>query len=48
MPIGDVNLFFHDEEDSKRAEVMVMIAEPGYRRKGLAQEAVRLMMLYGV
>lgn len=47
VPVGDVNLFFHDSEDPHCAELMIMIAEPAYRRMGLAQEAVKLMMRYG-
>ncbi len=44
---GDVNLFFLSGDAEGQAEVMVMIAEPSKRRLGLAQEAVRLMMLFG-
>ena len=43
---GDVNLFF-DRRDPSTAEVEVMIAEPGHRRKGLAAEALRLLLWYG-
>ena len=50
--VGDVNLFFHawlreeDDADYAVAEVEVMIGEPSARRKGLATEAVRLMLDY--
>ncbi|GLC38962.1 hypothetical protein PLESTB_000466000 [Pleodorina starrii] len=46
---GDVNLFFTiDEEDGGReaAEIEVMIAEQASRGKGLAKEALRLLMAY--
>ena len=49
---GDVNLFFHawlrEEEDADHAvaEVEVMIGEPAARRKGLATQAMRLMLDY--
>ncbi|KAF8440295.1 GNAT domain-containing protein [Boletus edulis BED1] len=46
--IGDVNIFLkgdpHDEDFE--AEVGVMIAEESYRGKGLALEALRLMLSY--
>lgn len=32
--IGDVNLFFNIAEEPQTAEIEVMIAEPGSRRKG--------------
>ncbi|KXZ56741.1 hypothetical protein GPECTOR_1g668 [Gonium pectorale] len=46
---GDVNLFFTLDEDEggrQAAEIEVMIAEKGSRRKGLAKEALRLLMAY--
>jgi len=46
--VGDVNLFLKglpDDEDFE-AEVEVMIAEPAYRRKGLASVAIQLMLSY--
>ncbi|KAL4262030.1 acetyltransferase family protein [Pleurotus pulmonarius] len=57
MPmIGDVNLFLKgsrrdnrqdvDVEDDFEAEVEIMIAEPDFRRKGLAIEALQLMLGY--
>ena len=45
---GDVNMFLTDYEDKGVAEMEVMIAEPRCRRQGFAQEAVILMMAYGV
>lgn len=45
---GDVNLFLNDpDEDLGIAEIEVMVAEAGSRRKGLGREAVRMMMAYG-
>lgn len=44
---GDVNLFFNDFEDPGVCEVEVMVAEERWRRRGLAQEAVLMMMRYG-
>ena len=49
---GDVNLFFHPwlreegQAEHAVAEVEVMIGEPAARRKGLASEALQLMMDY--
>ena len=57
--VGDVNLFLQDAalvaEDyfggaacpGGAAEVMVMIAEPEYRRRGCARRAVEALMWYG-
>ena len=46
--IGDCNIFVpHDVED-QGVEVEVMIAEPSFRRKGLAREAVALLMCYAM
>lgn len=44
---GDVNLFFNDLDDQGMCEVEVMIAEERWRRKGLAKEAVVMIMRYG-
>jgi RimJ/RimL family protein N-acetyltransferase len=44
---GDVNLFFNDYDDPRACEMEIMIAEEKYRRKGFAEEAVKLMMAYG-
>uniref|UniRef100_A0A131XQR8 Putative phosphoglucosamine acetyltransferase n=1 Tax=Hyalomma excavatum TaxID=257692 RepID=A0A131XQR8_9ACAR len=46
--IGDVNLFFNDQDRPRDAEIEVMIAEPSKRRKGRGKEAIHLMMRYGV
>ena len=46
--VGDVNLFLHDRDDPTNAEIEIMVAEPNYRRKGLAKEALNLMMGYGL
>lgn len=43
--VGDVNLFFYEDEQY-HAEINVMIADAGFRRQGLAQEALRLMLHY--
>ena len=49
--VGDINLFFACKEDdptarSAEAEVSVMIAENGVRRRGFASEAVQLMLRF--
>ncbi|XP_038064266.1 N-acetyltransferase 9-like protein isoform X1 [Patiria miniata] len=44
---GDVNLYFLNTDD-RDAEIEIMIAEPSCRRKGIGQEALLLMMQYGV
>ncbi|KAK5575140.1 hypothetical protein RB653_010396 [Dictyostelium firmibasis] len=47
--IGDVNIFFNEYEDIEgTGELEVMIAEPTSRRKGLAREAISILMGYGV
>jgi len=46
--IGDVNLFFNDHDDPKRAEIEIMIADARFRRKGLAIDALEVFMAYGV
>ncbi|KAJ3117619.1 N-acetyltransferase 9 [Physocladia obscura] len=47
--VGDVNLYFTDFEDPMgRPEIEVMIAEPSMRRKGIALEALQLLMHYAV
>lgn len=46
--VGDVNLFLNDADEPTQAEIEIMIAEEGSRRKGLAQEAVTLFMAYAV
>ncbi|KAI1783728.1 GNAT domain-containing protein [Ganoderma leucocontextum] len=50
--IGDVNLFFNGardnggEDDDFEVEVEIMIAEPAYRRRGIAHTALQLMLSY--
>lgn len=44
---GDVNIFLNDYDDKYNAEIEIMIAEPRYRRCGVATEALKLMMHYG-
>ncbi|KAM9980478.1 hypothetical protein ACTFIZ_007845 [Dictyostelium cf. discoideum] len=46
--IGDVNIFFNQYEDEGTAELEVMIAESSSRRKGLAREALSIIMGYGI
>jgi RimJ/RimL family protein N-acetyltransferase len=47
---GDVNLYLNlnDHESSSVAEIEVMVAEEGSRRKGIAKEALQIMMAYAV
>jgi len=49
--IGDVNLFLKGaggdgDEDDTEAEVEIMIAEPAYRRRGCAFEALQLFLSF--
>ncbi|CAG8498706.1 14365_t:CDS:2 [Funneliformis caledonium] len=46
--IGDVNLFFNDNDDPNVAEIEIMIAEQSYRRLGLAKNALLLMFHYAI
>nr|XP_046233095.1 N-acetyltransferase 9 isoform X3 [Scatophagus argus] len=46
--VGDVNIFLTDPTDPSSAELEIMIAEPGYRGKGIGKEVTRMMMCYGV
>lgn len=46
--IGDVNLFFNDQNDINHAELEVMIAESSQRQKGKGKTAVCLMIRYGI
>eukprot|EP00796_Vickermania_ingenoplastis_P010221 gene10221-7164_t len=49
--IGDCNLFLLPDDEGEEGrifEVEVMVADPHFRRRGLALEAVRLLMLYAV
>jgi RimJ/RimL family protein N-acetyltransferase len=45
--VGDVNMFMNDYDDCGNAEIEIMIAEPRYRRRGFAREALKLMIHYG-
>jgi len=45
--VGDTNLFFNDHEDPFTAEIEIMIAEPTFRRRGIATKALKSMMAYG-
>jgi RimJ/RimL family protein N-acetyltransferase len=49
--VGDVNIFFNDYDNEKcgdkiSGEIEVMIAEAQMRGRGLAREALRLMMTF--
>ncbi|KAI4340992.1 hypothetical protein MLD38_025774 [Melastoma candidum] len=46
--VGDVNVYMNDVDDSKVAEVEIMIAEPKSRGKGLGKESVLMMMAFAV
>lgn len=43
---GDVNIYLNDHESRSVAEIEVMVAEVGSRKKGIAREAVEIMMAY--
>eukprot|EP01096_Ripella_sp_DP13-Kostka_P014372 TRINITY_DN6468_c0_g1_i1.p2 TRINITY_DN6468_c0_g1~~TRINITY_DN6468_c0_g1_i1.p2 ORF type:complete len:192 (-),score=75.09 TRINITY_DN6468_c0_g1_i1:7-582(-) len=44
--VGDINIFYHDEEDRTNAEIDVMIAEKDARGKGLGLESVIAMLRF--
>jgi RimJ/RimL family protein N-acetyltransferase len=46
--VGDCNLFFNDPDCARCCEIEVMIADALCRGKGMATEAVLLMMAYGI
>ncbi|KAJ2741632.1 hypothetical protein GGI20_005050 [Coemansia sp. BCRC 34301] len=46
--IGDVNFYLNNVHNPHEAELEVMIAEDGHSGKGIATEALRLMMHYAV
>lgn len=43
---GDVNIYLNDHESRSVAEIEVMVAEVSSRKKGIAREAVEIMMAY--
>lgn len=43
---GDVNLYLSREEDEVSGEIEVMVADPASRRRGLAADALKMMMAY--
>ena len=45
-PIGDVNIFLNDDDDTQLAECEIMIADPAYRGRGIGKEAMRLLLSY--
>lgn len=45
--IGDVNLFFNDQDDPHCGEIEIMIAEPSARQKGFAIETLETFLRYG-
>ncbi|XAR55291.1 hypothetical protein NMG60_11035325 [Bertholletia excelsa] len=46
--VGDVNIYMNDVDDSQKAEIEIMIAEPKSRGKGLGKESVLMMMAFAV
>lgn len=44
---GDINLFFHSYLEENEAEINVMIGEKSERGKGLAAEAIRMIIEFG-
>ncbi|KAJ9061647.1 N-acetyltransferase 9 [Entomophthora muscae] len=46
--IGDVNIFLNDSENPSHAELEIMIAEPGFRGRGIGKEALLIMMNYAI
>ena len=45
---GDVNLYWNDPECAHTAEIEVMVAEAASRRRGVAAEALRLLMAWAI
>ena len=45
-PVGDVNLFLNDPDDSTAAEIEVMVAVASARRRGIAVEALQLLQTW--
>ncbi|KAF2070441.1 hypothetical protein CYY_008236 [Polysphondylium violaceum] len=46
--VGDVNIFFNEYEEEGTGELEIMIAEKNSRRKGIAREAINLIMHYAM
>jgi len=46
--VGDTNLFIQQDDDVKTAEAEIMIAESSARGKGFGEQALSLMLLYGI
>lgn len=45
---GDVNLYWNDIEEPNTVEIEIMVAEAKCRRKGVAYEALNILMAYAV
>ena len=45
-PVGDVNLFLNDPDDSTAAEIEVMVAVASARRRGVASEALTTLQAW--
>ena len=45
-PVGDVNLFLNDPDDSRAAEIEVMVAVQTARRRGVAAESLALLQAW--
>lgn len=41
--VGDINLFFSEWVDKNQCEINIMIAEKGFRGKGVATQALRIV-----
>lgn len=46
--VGDVNMYLHARDESGSCEIEVMVGAAQHRRRGLAKEALQLMMRFGV
>jgi RimJ/RimL family protein N-acetyltransferase len=46
--IGDCNYYFNVDEEPHTAEIEIMIAEECARRRGYAQEALSMFIIYGI
>lgn len=45
---GDVNLFWNEHDDDNVVEIEVMVAEKCSQRKGIAREALKLLMAFAI